>query len=106
MQPTEKVGVTSSSTSMSQQRKRHGPSESHCAVKPPEKIAATLSTSKINKPKYKKELTHDALWKKNHFWMNYDSTMKGMVCTVCKAYGKVPVQANSVWVTRPVNNWV
>ena len=29
-----------------------------------------------------------------------------MVCTVCKLYGKVPVQAKGAWVTRPVNNWV
>lgn len=37
--------------------------------------------------------------------MNYDSTLKGMVCTVCKVYGKVLVQAKGAWVTRPVNNW-
>ena len=37
--------------------------------------------------------------------MNYDSTLKGMVCTVCKVYGKVPVQAKGAWVTRSVNNW-
>ena len=37
--------------------------------------------------------------------MNYDSTLKGMVCTVCKVYGKVPVQAKGAWVTRPANNW-
>ena len=105
VQPTEKVGITSSSTSTSQPRKRHGPTESDCAVKPPEKIAATSSTSTINKPNYKKNLTYDASWKKKHSWMNYDSTVKGMVCTVCKVYGKVPVQANGAWVTRPVNNW-
>ena len=38
--------------------------------------------------------------------MDYDSVMKGMVCIVCKAYGKVPVQARGAWVTRPVSNWV
>jgi len=46
--------------------------------------------------------------------MEYDSTQKGMVCTVCKAYGKVPVQAKGAgavqakgaWVTQPVNNWM
>ena len=38
--------------------------------------------------------------------MDYDPTQKGMVCTVCKVYGKVPVQARGAWVTRPVNNWV
>ena len=29
-----------------------------------------------------------------HPWMDFDSTLKGMVCTVCMAYGKVPVQAS------------
>ena len=61
--------------------------------KAPEKIAATLSTSTNNKWNYKKNLTYDASWKKEHSWMNYDSTLKGMVCTVCKIMGKVPVQA-------------
>jgi len=101
VQPSEKVSATSSSASTSQPRKRHGPSEPDCAVKPPEKIAATSSTSTINKPNYKKNLTVDASWKKKHSWMNYDSTLKGMVCTVCKVYGKVPVQAKGAWVTRP-----
>ena len=51
VQPPGKVGTTSSSTSTSQPRKRHGPSESDWAVKPPEKIAATSSTSTNNKLK-------------------------------------------------------
>ena len=29
-----------------------------------------------------------------------------MICTVCKVYGVVPVQARGAWATRPVNNWV
>ena len=37
--------------------------------------------------------------------MNFNSTLKGMVCTVCEVYEKVPVQAKGTWVTRPVNNW-
>ena len=49
VQPSEKVGTTSSSTSTGQPRKRHGPCESDCAVKPPEKIAATWSSSTNNK---------------------------------------------------------
>ena len=94
-QSTEKVGIILSSTNMSQPRKRHGPSESDCAVKAPEKITATSTTSTINKPKHRKDSTYDAQWKKKPSWMNYDSIMKGMVCTVYKVYGKVPVQANS-----------
>lgn len=93
VQLTEKVGITSSSTSTRQPRNRHGPSESDCAIKPPVKIATTSSTSTINKPNYKKNLTYEASWKKEHSWMNYDSTMKGMVYTVYKGYGKVLVQA-------------
>ena len=81
----------------------HEPSESDCdctVQQPPEKIAATSSSTS------KKNLTYDASWKKKQSWMNYDSTLKGMVCTVCKVYGKVPVQAGGAWVTRPVKNWV
>ena len=37
--------------------------------------------------------------------MNFNSTLKGMVCTDCEVYEKVPVQAKGTWVTRPVNNW-
>ncbi|XP_068715285.1 uncharacterized protein [Montipora foliosa] len=106
VQPPEKVGTTSSSTSTSQPRKRHGPCEFDCAVRSPEKIAETLSSSTNNKPNYKRNLTYDASWKKKHSWMNYDSTSKCMVCTVCKVYGKVPVQAKGAWVKRPVSNWV
>lgn len=29
-----------------------------------------------------------------------------MFCTVCKVYGKVPIQAKGAWVTRPLSNWV
>ena len=106
VQTPEKVGRTSSSTSTSQPRKRHGPCEFDCAVRSPEKIAATSSSSTNNRPNYKKNLTYDASWKKKHSWMNYDSTSKCMVCTVCKVYGKVPVQAKGAWVKRPVSNWV
>ena len=40
-----------------------------------------------------RNLTYDASWKKKHSWMNHDSTLKGMVCAVCKVYGKLPVHA-------------
>ena len=75
-----------------------------CAVQPPEKIAVTSRTSTNNKPNYKKNLTYDASWKK-YSWMSYNSTLKGMVCTVCRVCGKVTVQVKGAWVTRPVNNW-
>ena len=70
VQLTEKVGMTSSSTSTRQPRKRHGPSESDCTIKPPETITTTLSTSTINKPNYKKNLTYEASWKKKHSWVS------------------------------------
>ena len=76
-----------------------------CAVQPPGKVSTTSSSSTNNKPNYKKNLTYDVSWKKKPSWMNYDSTLKGMVCTVCEVYGKVPVQAKGAWVTRPLNNW-
>ena len=54
----------------------------------------------------KENLLYDQAWKSKYSWTNYDSVMKGMFCIVCKAYGKVPVQARGAWVTRPVSNWV
>ncbi len=76
-------------------------SDSNSELQPPEKTAATES-SRVRA--YKDKLSYNPSWKK-HSWMEYDSTQKGMVCTVCKAYGKVPVQARGAWVTWPVNNW-
>ena len=34
------------------------------------------------------------------------SIKKKVVCSVCKKYGKPPVQAHGAWVQRPVANWV
>ena len=69
--------------------------ESDCAVEPPEKIAAASSSSTNNKPTFKKNFTYDVSCKKKHSWMNYNSTLKGMVCTVCEVYGEVSVQAKA-----------
>ena len=54
---------------------------------------------------YKSNLLYDPSWKEKYPWMEYDSTLKGMVCTVCKVYGIVPSQAKGAWVTRAVDNW-
>jgi len=78
-------------------------SDSDSELQSPEKVVATES-GRVRA--YKDKLSYNASWKKKHSWMEYDSTQKGMVCTVCKAYGKVPVQTRGAWVTRPVNNWV
>ena len=32
--------------------------------------------------------------------MEYDSALTGIVCTICKVYGKPPVQARGAWVKR------
>jgi len=77
-------------------------SDSDSEVQPPEKVVATES-GRVRA--YKDKLSYNASWKK-HSWMEYDSTQKGVVCTVCKVYEKVPVQTRGAWVTRPVNNWV
>ena len=42
---------------------------------------------------YKDNLSYDPKWKSKYSWMDYNSTLKGMVCTVCKVYGKVLAQA-------------
>lgn len=64
------------------------------------------SSSSTRMRSYKDNLSYDPKWKTKYPWMDYNSTWKGMVCTVCKLYGKVPVHAKGAWVTRPVNNWV
>ena len=84
----------------------HDSSDSDCELHPPKKAAATSSAGSIKMRAYKSKLTYNASWKKIYPWMNYDSHLRGMVCTVCKDYGKVPVQARGAWVTRAVDNWV
>ena len=53
---------------------------------------------------YKDKLSYNPAWKEKHHWLECNAS--GMICTVCKLYGVVPVQARGAWVTRPVNNWV
>lgn len=55
---------------------------------------------------YKKSLRYDPGWKGKYPWIEYDPSMGGMFCSVCKAHGTVPVQSRGAWVTRPVSNWV
>ena len=72
----------------------------------PEKVAATLPSDTTKMRTYKSNLTYNEAWRQGYPWMDYDPSLKGMVCTVCKVYGKVPVQARGAWVSRPVDNWV
>lgn len=37
--------------------------------------------------------------------MEYDEKEGDMFCSVCKKYGKPPVQARATWVQHPINNW-
>ena len=55
---------------------------------------------------YKDNLHYNPEWKKKWLWMEYKEEEGGMFCSVCKKYGKPPVQARGAWVQRPVNNWV
>ena len=55
---------------------------------------------------YKSNLRYDPGWRVNYPWIEYDSKSKGMLCSVCKVHGKVPVQSRGAWVSRPVSNWV
>ena len=84
----------------------HASSDSDIEQQPPQKVAATSSSVSLRMWTYKNNLTYKEEWKKQYPWMDYDSNLKGMVCTVCKTYEKVPVQARGAWVTRPVDNWV
>ena len=74
------------------------------------KIAITYTpyASKTSKTMraYKDNFVYNPTWKNEYSWMEYDSSLTGMVCTICKVYGKPPVQARGAWVTRRINNWV
>ena len=64
------------------------------------------SSSSCKMRSYKDNLSYDPKWKRQYPWMDYNSSAKGMVCSVCTSFGKVPVEAKCAWVTRPVSNWV
>ena len=67
-------------------------------------LSGSFSAGSRRMRSYKDNLSYDSKWKKKYPWMDYYSG--GMVCTVCKMYGKVPIQAKGAWVSRPVSNWV
>jgi len=47
---------------------------------------------------YKDSLSYDPEWKRLYSWMDYNSSVKSMVCSVCTSFGKVLVQAKVSWV--------
>jgi hypothetical protein len=49
---------------------------------------------------YKDNLRFSPEWKKKWTWIEYKEE-GGMFCSVCKKYGKPPVQARGAWVQRP-----
>ena len=53
---------------------------------------------------YKDNLRYNPEWKKKWPWIKYK--VGDMFCSVCKKYGKPPVQARGAWVQHPVANWV
>lgn len=55
---------------------------------------------------YKDNLQYNPEWKKKWLWMEYSEEEGGMFCSVCKKYGRPPVQARGAWVERPINNWI
>lgn len=67
-------------------------------------ISSHSSSSSSKMWSYKHNLSYDPRWKTKYPWMEFCSG--GMVCTVCRVHGKIPVQAKGAWVTRPVSNWV
>ena len=87
----------------------HDLSESETDLQPPKKVSAgvsaTSSSSSSKVRTYKSNLLYDPSWKEKYPWMEYNSILKGMVCTVCEVFGIVPLQAKGVWVTRAVDNW-
>ena len=71
----------------------HASSDSDIEQQPPQKVAATSSSVSLRMRTYKNNLTYKEEWKKQYPWMDYGSNLKGMVCTVCKTYGKVRTSA-------------
>ena len=55
---------------------------------------------------YKDNLSYDPKWKRQYPWVEYNSSSKGMVYSVCTSFGKVPVQALGAWETQSVCDWV
>lgn len=53
---------------------------------------------------YKDKLSYNPAWKIKHPRM--ECTANGMIYTVCRVHGVVPVQARGAWVTQPINNWL
>ena len=52
---------------------------------------------------YKDKLRYNPQWNKKWPRIEYKEEAG---CSVCKKYGKPPVQARGAWVERPVTNWV
>ena len=74
------------------------------------RVATTSSQAEISNTvkmrQYKSKLKYNPEWGTKWRWMEYDEHKGGMFYSICKKYGKQPVVARGVWVSRPVNNWV
>ena len=62
--------------------------------------SSTNTSSSYKMRSHKDNLSYDPKWKRQNPWVEYNSSSKGMVCSVCTSFGKVPVQAKGAWVTR------
>ena len=55
---------------------------------------------------YKSKLRYNPEWRLKWPWIEYNDAGEGMLCSLCKQFGKPPSQAHGAWVTRPIYNWV
>ena len=55
---------------------------------------------------YKSKLRYNPEWRLKWPWIEYNDAGEGMLCSLCKQFGKPPSQAHGAWVTRRICNWV
>ena len=68
--------------------------------------ASSSSDASSRMKTYKSKLRYNPEWRSKWPWIEYDDAGEGMLCSLCKRFGKPPTQAHGAWVTRPICNWV
>lgn len=68
--------------------------------------SSTATDASSRMKSYKSKLRYNPEWRVKWSWIEYDDTGEGMLCSLCKRFGKPPTQAHGAWVTRPICNWV
>ena len=54
---------------------------------------------------YKKKLSYKKVWEKVYPWVQCEDPEVGMLCTLCKKWGRPPPSAEGGWRTRGIVDW-